>query len=68
MMIKTGLSAASLSLFILTGLSGCYESPETHLYEPHVYKGQQDSDRIMKTPDSLEKALSQRLQRGQTDR
>lgn len=55
-----------LALTVLLG--GCYESPDIEIYEPGVYKGQEDPLRDkLKQPD-LQNELYQRLARGQTDR
>lgn len=64
------LSHRAVLTVIVAGfnLGGCYESTDVAIYEPHVYKGERDSERIMQMPPPLEEELSQRLQRGQTDR
>jgi len=66
--MNSRLALSVLALAAASALSGCYESTDVELYEPHVYKGRRDSDRIMRIPPVLEDDLSQRLQRGQTDR
>lgn len=48
--------------------AGCYETPQASMVEPHEYKGQHDSQRILHSPQSLEARLLKRLERGQTDR
>jgi hypothetical protein len=57
----------AIALFALTA-TGCYETPQANMVEPHEYKGQRDSQRILHSPKSLEERLAQRLERGQTDR
>jgi hypothetical protein len=53
----------------LLGLSGCYEDPgEVTMYDPGVYKGEEDPLLARSGTDELEAKLQNRFQAGQTDR
>lgn len=64
----TGFRILLLTAAIALTAAGCYETPQASMVEPHEYKGAQDSQRILHSPQSLEERLAQRLQQGQTDR
>ncbi|GEM_PF-623481 len=63
------LAAAAVLAIALLGLSGCYEDPgEVTLYDPGVYKGEEDPLLARSGTDELEAKLQNRFQTGQTDR
>lgn len=66
-MLRHGLLFSAL-VIALTGLGGCYESPDVTLYEPGVYKGEEDPFLEKAADPEHQEALRQRLARGQTDR
>lgn len=59
------LLAATLSL---GGLSGCYESPNTKLYTPGVYKGPKDPLVEKQRDEKQQNVLKARFAQVQTDR
>ena len=63
----------SIGMWIIAGLIGtalfgCYRSPNTTWYEPHVYKGSDDPLRERLKDGRLHTELEARFQRVQTDR
>jgi len=62
----TGRASALLLAGLLLG--GCYESPDVTLYEPGVYKGEDDPLLEKSADPAHQEQLSRRLARGQTDR
>lgn len=54
---------------MLTGLSGCYESPTAHPYhEPGVYKGKQDPLVALQRQPEQQQRLRERFDKVQMDR
>jgi hypothetical protein len=59
------LLVASLTL---TGLSGCYESPDVTVYKPGVYKGAKDPLLALQRSPEQQQKLRERFDRVQMDR
>jgi hypothetical protein len=52
----------------VTGLAGCYQSPDATLYKPGVYKGVKDPLLAKQREASQQKALLERFDLVQRDR
>ena len=57
-----------LLALLLVSLTGCYESDNVTLYEPGVYKGDQDPLVKKLRDDKFQAELEQRFKTGQMDR
>lgn len=67
---RTGRIAALAALMAATVLlAGCYEEMgDVHIYDPGVYKGENDPLMSKSGTEALTDPLAQRFREGQTDR
>lgn len=62
------LLIVALAALSLTGLVGCYESPDVKLHEPGVYKGDRDPLMALERSEQQQAKLKDRFNLVQTDR
>jgi hypothetical protein len=64
----TRITIALFCVSVLAGIAGCYESPDVHVYEPGVYKGDRDPLIQLEGTEKQQERLRDRFQLVQTDR
>lgn len=57
-----------VTVAVMTGLAGCYESPKVNIYQPGVYKGAKDPLLDKERTPEQQTALRERFDRVQRDR
>ncbi len=63
-----GILFSLLGALTLAALGGCYQSPDTHIYEPGVYKGGSDPLLTLEKTPKQQQRLQERFSLIQTDR